>query len=72
MNVKKKDGRSRAIHLRRRIKQRAKARVTKNISEQMDGGEELQQSAMLAGEILRPVTKVSEKGVALWKHFGGI
>ena len=48
--------------------QHAKARVTKNISEQVDGGEELQQSALLAEEILRPVTKVSEKGAALFEE----
>lgn len=68
MKVKKNDGRSQIIPVKRKIKQHAKARVTKNISEQVEGGEELQQSVMLAGEILRPVTNVSEKGAALFKE----
>ena len=68
MNVKKKDGRSRAIPVKRKIKQYTKAGVTKNISNQLDGGEELHQSTQLAGEILRPVNALSEKGAALFKE----
>lgn len=68
LNVKKKDSKSRAISMKRKIKQYAKAGVAKNISGQLDGGEELHQSTQLAGEILRPVTALSEKGTAHFKE----
>ena len=51
-----------------RIKKAAEATGSKKISDQLDGGEELHQSAQLAGEILRPVTVMSEKGAALLKE----
>jgi len=54
--------------MKRKIKQYAKAGVTKNISDQLDGGEELHQSALLAGAVLRPVTAISGKGEELFKE----
>ena len=53
---------------RNKIKKAVETQGAKTVCDQLDGGEELQQSAMLAGEILRPVTKVSEKGAALFKE----
>ena len=53
---------------RNKIKKVVEKQGAMTVCDQLDGGEELQQSAMLAGEILKPVTKVSEKGAALFKE----